>query len=60
MKTFAIRFDSAHTYLINVMVKWCEQNLFQGGYYEPNWHYQYNTFYFVDEKEYLMFVLRWA
>jgi hypothetical protein len=42
------------------MADWCYNNLYHGGYYEPNWHHQYPTFYFTDEKEYLLFCLRWS
>jgi hypothetical protein len=42
------------------MADWCYNNLYHGGYYEPNWSHQYPTFYFKDEKEYTLFLLRWA
>ncbi len=42
------------------MIQWCRDNLYHGGHYEPNWFAQYPTFYFDDEQEYLMFVLRWG
>ena len=41
------------------MIAWCQNHLYHGGHYEPNWHAQYPTFYFNDEKEYIMFLLRW-
>lgn len=39
--------------------KWCKQNLYHGGYYEPNWYRNNDTFCFRDEKEYLHFLLVW-
>jgi hypothetical protein len=42
------------------MIEWCENNLYHGGHYEPNWHAQYPSFYFWDEKEYSLFLLRWS
>jgi hypothetical protein len=42
------------------MIQWCQDNLYHGGYYEPNWTAQYPTFYFDDEKEYMLFLLRWS
>ena len=41
---------------------WCQQKLYHGGHYEPNWYYNYetNTWCFKDEKEFTMFCLRWA
>jgi hypothetical protein len=45
----------------NDLVVWCIENLYHGGYYEPNWHTnQTDTFYFTDEKEYMLFLLRWT
>lgn len=37
--------------------KWCRDNLYHGGYYEPNWYRNGDTFCFKDEKEYLHFML---
>lgn len=42
------------------MIQWCQDHLYHGGYYEPNWTAQYPTFYFDDEKEYMLFLLRWT
>jgi hypothetical protein len=42
------------------MIEWCKNNLYHGGYYEPNWYAQYPTFYFKDEQEYILFLLRWS
>ena len=43
------------------IVHWCFKNLYHGGHYEPNWYTNgYETIYFKDEKEYLMFLLKWS
>jgi hypothetical protein len=42
------------------MIAWCRDTLYHGGHYEPNWSVNYPTFYFTDEKEYALFLLRWA
>jgi hypothetical protein len=43
------------------IVHWCEENLYHGGHYEPNWWpNSYDTIYFTDPKEYTLFLLRWA
>jgi hypothetical protein len=45
----------------NDLVVWCIGNLYHGGHYEPNWYInQKDTFYFKDEKEYMLFLLRWS
>jgi hypothetical protein len=41
------------------MTTWCSENLYHGGYYEPNWWYEYPFIFFSDEKEYMLFLLRW-
>lgn len=38
---------------------WCKNNLYHGGYYEPNWYRNGETFCFKDEKECMLFSLRW-
>jgi len=43
----------------DAMYKWCEEKLYHGGHYEPNWYLCGNTFCFKDEKEFLMFCLKW-
>jgi hypothetical protein len=40
-------------------VKWCANNLYNGGHYEPNWQTQYPFIIFTDEKEFAWFKLRW-
>lgn len=42
------------------IVHWCYLNFYHGGYYEPKWHVVYPTFYFRDEREYTLFLLRWT
>jgi hypothetical protein len=42
------------------MIEWCRKNLYHGGYYEPNWSAVYPSFYFTDEREYTLFLLRWS
>ena len=41
---------------------WCQEKLYYGGYYEPNWYYNWDTstWCFKDEKEFMMFCLRWS
>ena len=49
--------------IIVEMEKWCKENLYHGGYYEPYWYstnmVHNNQFVFEDEKEYMWFKLRW-
>ena len=64
-QVFVKRFDNPHLDLFQggrwaEMIRWCEDNLYHGGHYEPNWHAQYPTFYFHDEREYTLFLLRWS
>jgi hypothetical protein len=42
------------------MIEWCRNNLYHGGHYEPYWSAVYPSFYFTDEKEYTLFLLRWS
>lgn len=42
------------------IVKWCTDNLYHGGHYEPNWWSTYEMIYFKDKKEYAWFLLRWS
>lgn len=42
------------------IIRWCTDNLYHGGHYEPNWWSKYETIYFKDEKEYAWFLLRWS
>lgn len=61
---FNKRFDNIGPFDNNAqwarMIEWCQENLYHGGYYEPNWMAQYPTFYFDDEREYTAFLLRWS
>ena len=59
-KVFVKRFDSIGMEQWSAMAEWCYENLYHGGYYEPMWHHQYPSFYFRDEKEYTLFLLRWS
>ena len=61
-KVFVKRFDNLGMFEQGrwaEMKQWCEDNLYHGGHYEPNWYADYPSFYFWDEKEYLLFCLRW-
>lgn len=56
---------STHSYDledVNEMYKWCMENLYHGGYYEPNWDLNLvdNAFTFTDEREFMWFKLRWT
>ena len=59
-KLFVKRFDRVSDERWNEMHKWCIENLYHGGHYEPNWNMVWPSFYFTDEKEYALFLLRWA
>ena len=59
-RVFVKRFDGVSIAQWQDMAEWCYNNLYHGGHYEPNWSHQYPTFYFTDEKEYLLFCLRWS
>lgn len=51
-----------HTYSsdqFDEMIVWCRKNLYHGGNYEPNWYASFPFIYFKDERDYLLFVLRW-
>lgn len=62
-KVFVKRFDNLGMFEQGrwaEMISWCQKNLYHGGHYEPNWSVAYPTFYFYDEREYLLFCLRWS
>lgn len=62
-KVFLKRFDNIGPFEDGrwaTMIEWCKNNLYHVTIYEPNWYAQYPTFYFKDEQEYILFVLRWA
>jgi hypothetical protein len=62
-KIFVKRFDNIGMFEDSrwaTMIEWCKNNLYHGGHYEPNWYAEYPTFSFRDEKEYILFLLRWA
>lgn len=54
---YQAKVDSKDSY--GEIEKWCRENLYHGGYYEPNWYRVSDTFCFKDEKEYLHFMLVW-
>jgi hypothetical protein len=62
---FVKRFDVASVDMFRdgrwaEMIEWCQNNLYHGGHYEPRWSAQYPSFYFYDEQEYTLFLLRWS
>ena len=62
-KVFVKRFDNLGMFEQGrwaEMIEWCQRNLYHGGHYEPNWHADYPSFYFWDEREYTLFLLKWA
>ena len=59
-RLFVKRFDGIDLQRWKEMKAWCGENLYHGGYYEPMWHVVYPTFYFRDEREYTLFLLRWS
>lgn len=54
------RFESTSTEEFLRMIDWCNDNLRSYGHFEPNWFYEYPTFYFRDEQDYILFALRWT
>lgn len=62
-KVFVKRFDKVGPFKDGrwaEMIEWCMTNLYHGGHYEPNWRAEYPSFYFWDEKEFVLFCLRWS
>jgi hypothetical protein len=59
-KIWTKRFDGIARNQWDEMRAWCRDHLWHGGHYEPRWGVEYPTFYFWDEKEYALFLLRWA
>ena len=62
-KVFVKRFDNVGPFAGSrwaEMIEWCRNNLYHGGHYEPYWSAIYPSFYFTDEKEYTLFLLRWT
>jgi hypothetical protein len=57
---FIKRFDGVSDQQWSAMIDWCMDNLYHGGHYEPKWTFVWPSFYFHDEREYTMFLLRWA
>lgn len=64
--TFSKRFEHCPTWKWADMVEWCEEtfNSRSGIYrlplYDRTWLQYYPTFYFRDEQQYTMFLLRWV
>jgi hypothetical protein len=59
-QVFVQRFDGIDSARWREIIAWCQRNLYHGGHYEPNWRVNYPTFYFTDQREYTLFLLRWA
>ena len=59
-KVFVKRFDGVSDQQWNAMRNWCSDNLYHGGHYEPYWSAVWPSFYFTDEREYTLFLLRWS
>ena len=59
-QVFVKRFDYITVHERQDMALWCQENLYHGGHYEPDWWLTGNTFYFRNEKEYTLFLLRWS
>ena len=59
-RLFVKRFDRVSDDQWNAMREWCGDNLYHGGHYEPHWCAIWPSFYFHDEREYTLFLLRWA
>ena len=57
---FVKRFDSLPLADFYEMIAWCRDTLYHGGHYEPNWSVNYPAFYFTDEREYTLFLLKWS
>lgn len=54
------RFDILTIHERYEMARWCLDTLLTPDPEKPNWWVEGNTFYFRDEKEYTMFLLRWG
>ena len=59
-QVFVKSFDSLNLGLFYEMIAWCRDTLYHGGHYEPNWSVNYPAFYFTDEREYTLFLLKWS
>lgn len=57
---FVKRFERPSDKQWNDMIAWCKETLYHGGHYEPKWGVAWPSFYFTDEKEYALFLLRWS
>jgi hypothetical protein len=59
-QVFVKRFDGIDSARWHEIIAWCQDNLYHGGHYEPNWWVMYPSFYFTDQREYTLFLLRWS
>jgi hypothetical protein len=59
-KVYLKRFDLLTVHERQLMALWCQDHLYHGGHYEPDWWVEGNTFYFRNEAEYIMFLLMWT
>ena len=64
--TFIKRFNGCPTSKWENMVHWCEETfnsrsgIYRPPLYDRTWLQYYPTFYFRDEQQYTMFLLRWS
>ncbi len=56
---YQIKLDNGDTEVFANRLRWLKENLYHGGYYEPKWYVNGDTYCFQDEKEYLHFLLVW-
>ena len=57
---YQVKIDRGDIKEFGERVQWLKDNLYHGGHYEPNWGFQWPSFYFTDEKEFTLFLLRWS
>lgn len=57
MKIYEYSQDRISTAIFYKMYLWCQD---QFGEDENGWTHQYPTFYFRNEKDYLIFLLKWS
>jgi hypothetical protein len=62
MKVYQYNRDGIPTDLFHDMYLWCCKNLGEEYFYgdQPTWHHRYPSFYFVNEQDYIFFLLRWS
>jgi hypothetical protein len=59
-QVFVKRFDGIDSAGWHEIIEWCQDKLYRDGYREQNWSVNYPSFYFTDEREYTLFLLRWS